>query len=317
MSVETDMITSRKVPTRRRPRVNKDDKAKKGGKRKVRVDKKMQKLYRKRARQYNSDDDDDEEEEEFEEPKRNPKVLKVSHGDRKAVVRNEVAGSDGSGEEGESGSDADEEAKGGDSDEEGENIVPGITMFTEGCNAFKMAFRKIIGKQVADPELGPVLQGHKELVAKVLAEEVSDRKAKGEAKKDKHMAREKGHVKELPTFLDSHDKFLIGVATRGVIKLFNAVSKAQGAQKGLNPSSSKDAKVLAKRRKNTFLSELRKKGSQAADTSSKDDNEPQWAPLKDSYMLASSKLKNWDKTEDSSVAHDTGGMDQDSSSDED
>ncbi|RZC73509.1 hypothetical protein C5167_048992 [Papaver somniferum] len=341
MSVETDMITTRKVPTRRKARVNKNDKGKRGGgkvfrgstDKKVRVDKQMQKLFRKRARQYNSDD----EEEEHEEPAHKRTASRV---DRRPV-NNEVAASDGnsSGEDGENGSDADDEVK-GDSDDEGENIEPGITMFADGCKAFKMAFSTIIGKKVADPELGPVLSGHKELVAMKLAEELSERKAKGEAKKDKHMEREKGHAK-LPAYLDSHDKFLMSVATKGVIKLFTAVSKAQNAQKGLNPSRAKDAKdlgmrcmmcflfnlyntgnvpfltAIAKRRRQTFLSEIRRRNSQPAETSSKADNEPGWAPLRDGYMLSNSKLKNWDKMEDSSMAHDTGGMAQESSDDED
>lgn len=34
---------------------------------------------------------------------------------------------------------------------------------------------------------GPVLSGHKKLVAEKLAEEASERKIKGEAKKDKHV----------------------------------------------------------------------------------------------------------------------------------
>ena len=34
---------------------------------------------------------------------------------------------------------------------------------------------------------GPVLSGHKQLVAKKLAEEEAERKVKGEAKKEKHM----------------------------------------------------------------------------------------------------------------------------------
>ncbi|KAI3973505.1 hypothetical protein MKW92_028533 [Papaver armeniacum] len=320
MSVESDMITTRKVPTRRKARVNKNDKGKRGGgkvfrgstDKKVRVDKQMQKLFRKRARQYNSDDDEEEEEEEHEEPAHKRKASFV---DRRPV-HNEVAALDGSssGEEGENGSDADDEVK-GDSDDEGENIEPGITMFTDGCKAFKMAFSTIIGKKVSDPELGPVLSGHKELVAMKLAEELSERKAKGEAKKDKHMEREKGHAK-LPAYLDSHDKFLMSVATKGVIKLFTAVSKAQNAQKGLNPSRAKDAKAIAKRRRQTFLSEIRRRSSQPAETSSKADNEPGWAPLRDSYMLSNSKLKNWDKMEDSSMAHDTGGMAQESSDDE-
>ncbi|XP_026410306.1 uncharacterized protein LOC113305492 [Papaver somniferum] len=266
------MVTTRKVPRRRKARVNKNNKGKRGwGKvfrgsadKKVRVDKQMQKLFNRRP------------------------------------VNNKVAASDGesSGEEGENGSDADDEVK-GNYDDEGENIEPGITMFTDGCKAFKMAFSTIIGKKVADPNVGPILSGHKELFSMKLVEELSERKAKGEAKNDKHMEREKGHAK-LPAYLDSHEKFLMSVATKGVIKLFIAVSKAQNAQKRLNPSRDKDAKSISvvltvdvsvvdivdvfmlyntgnvpfltaiiKRRRQTFLSEIRKRSSQPAETSSK------------------------------------------------
>jgi len=85
-------------------------------------------------------------------------------------------------------------------------------------------------------------------------------------------AAEKGHV--IPKdHLDSKEKELIKVATKGVVRLFifpmnfpaaddsvvrlfNAVTKAQKPRKDLNPSRTKDAKVLAKERKNTFLTEL-------------------------------------------------------------
>ncbi|OVA01593.1 Protein of unknown function DUF1665 [Macleaya cordata] len=324
MALETDLMETKKVPTRRKPRQNKGGKAKKGEKgfrgteKKVRIDQKMQKLFRQRARDYNSDDDDNEELE--------PEVGKENG---RPLDYEEASDGNSTGEEGENGPGADEEK--GDSEDEGYEIQPGITKFTEGCRAFKIAFNKITKKHVSDDPLGPVLSGHKKLVAEKLAEEESERKVKGEAKKEKHTVREQGHV--MPeNFLGPHEKFLIGVATKGVLLGYEnfvargmQVSKAQNAQKGLNPSRSKDAKVLGKRRRAAFLSELRKKTSQAADTSFKgtkstgaeDDDGPAWAPLRDSYMLTSSKLKNWDKMEDTSVAHDTGGMPPDSSSDED
>ena len=58
-----------------------------------------------------------------------------------------------------------------------------------------------------------------------LVEEEAKRKVNGEAKKEKHLLGEKGHVKPA-NFLDSHEKFLIGVATKGVVKLYNAIDKA-------------------------------------------------------------------------------------------
>ncbi|XP_010255744.1 PREDICTED: RRP15-like protein [Nelumbo nucifera] len=130
-----------------------------------------------------------------------------------------------------------------------------------------------------DNSLGPVLSAQKRLVAKKLAEEEAEWKSKGEAKKEKHL-----------------------------------VNKAQNAQKGLNPSRSKDAKVLGKRQKEAFFSELRKP-SQAADPPAKGDDGPAWAPLRDSYMLTSFKLKDWDKMPETTVGNDMDGIPLDGSSD--
>lgn len=148
MSLETDLMETKKVPTRHRPRPNKGGKGKKGDKvfrsteKKVPIDKKMQKLFRKRAREYNSDD----EEEELE-----PEVGNENHRPRDYE---EASDGNSSGEEGENGPDPDEEK--GNSDDEGYEIQPGITMFTEGCKAckaFKIAFNAITGKNVSDDTL--------------------------------------------------------------------------------------------------------------------------------------------------------------------
>ncbi|XP_030961422.1 uncharacterized protein LOC115982843 isoform X2 [Quercus lobata] len=62
-------------------------------------------------------------------------------------------------------------------------------------------------------------------------------------------------------YLDSYEKFLRGVATKGV-------NKAQHAQKGLDPLSYKDAKAIRKWRKETFFSALGKP-SKPVDTPAK------------------------------------------------
>lgn len=267
---------------------------------KVRNSKKMTKLFQKRAREYNSDEDEEENDEpapEF----RPPNPVAVDGEER----------STGNSSEGEGANDLDardgeeeEEGEGG-SEDEGDEIQPGITKFVEGCRAFRVAFLKIMKKNVSNDMLGPVLSGHKKLIAEKLAEEDEERKVKGEAKKEKHLISEKGHVKPA-SFLDTKEKFLISVATKGVVKLFNAVNKAQNAQKGLNPSRSKDAKALGKRRKEAFYAELRKtsdnpslnaaKGAKYIESENKD--EPTWAPLRDSFSLTNSKLKDWDKMPD-------------------
>ncbi|XP_047322657.1 RRP15-like protein [Impatiens glandulifera] len=267
-----------------------------GPENKVKIDRKMKKLIRKRVRDYNSDDDVEE------------KEIDVN-------LQEDVEDDD----EENSSDEEDVEAKTGKeddaSDDEDGEVQPGITKLTEGCNAFRLAFKKIMKKSVSDNLLGPVLSAHKKLLAEKLAEDDVELKAKGALKKEKHLVGERGHVKPA-NFLDAHDKFLIGVATKGVVKLFNAVNKAQHAQKGLDPSRSKDAKVIRKRRKEAFFSELGKKSSQ---TKTQSEGEgPAWAPLRDNYMLTNSKLKNWNKMPDPNVTEDIGRMGSDEgSSDED
>ncbi|KNA19418.1 hypothetical protein SOVF_061790 [Spinacia oleracea] len=248
-------------------------------KKKAKTSLKMKQLYRKRAREYNSDDDEDE-------------PAAESDGEDVEAERDGIS---------ENSDDEADPIRGEDSDEERE-VRTGITKFAEGCNAFRAAFLSIMKKQIDDETLGPVLSAHKKLVVAKLAEEVTERKVKGEAKKEKHLIEEKGHVQPA-NFLDSHDKFLISLATKGVVKLFNAVNKAQNAQKGLNPSSFKDAKALTKRRKEAFMNELSKASAQSAQGTTKasvsrgeeDSVQPAWAPLRDTYMLTNSKLKDWDK----------------------
>ncbi|XP_022928388.1 RRP15-like protein [Cucurbita moschata] len=284
---------------------------------KVKIDRKMQKLFRKRAREYNSDDEDDDTN-----TAAAPAVgdeSKVSEHNREEVEDEEFS----EGEE-EEGNDVNSDAGLSEDDESGV-MQPGITKFIEGCRAFRAAFRSILKKSISDETLGPILSANKKLVAEKLAEEEAERKVKGEAKKEKQLLAEKGHVKPA-TYLDSHEKFLIGVATKGVVKLFNAVNKAQHAQKGLNPSRAKDAKAISKRRKEAFFSELGKPTLSATNSNAKGNTSgdaaeaegPAWAPLRDNYMLTNSKLKDWDKMPDNTTkAEDNGRMLGDSSSDDD
>ncbi|KAG6572209.1 hypothetical protein SDJN03_28937, partial [Cucurbita argyrosperma subsp. sororia] len=137
-------------------------------------------------------------------------------------------------------------------DDENGDIQPGIAKFTEGCRAFRAALRSILKKSISDETLGPILSANKKLVAEKLAEEEAERKVK---RRGQERETNGGRKRPCETcYLDSNEKFLIGVATKGVIsmciaacrlsvvKLFNAVNKAQHAQKGLNPSRAKDVK---------------------------------------------------------------------------
>ncbi|KAF8698665.1 hypothetical protein HU200_034914 [Digitaria exilis] len=252
---------------------------------------KFLKLLRKRARDYNSDDDEEEDGQQQGHPP-SPRRRRRDDDD------------DGGDDDEEALSHSDQEE-----DEEEDGVsTSAVTRFEQGCRAFRVAFLKIMAKKLPDDPLGPILSAHKKLVAAKLAEDAEEHKPKREARKEKRVAAEKGHVIPLD-HLDSKEKELIKVATKGVVRLFNAVSKAQKPRKDLNPSRTKDAKVLAKERKNTFLAELempshQDKKSQAPSNFSKrtckDEDEPAWAPLRDTYMLGS-KLKDWDKMKDSAA----------------
>ncbi|KAL0302821.1 UNVERIFIED_CONTAM: hypothetical protein Scaly_3020300 [Sesamum calycinum] len=247
-----------------------------GAENRMKVDKRMKKLFQKRARDYNSDEEGEDEQ------------LQQSAAARFKKSDDEFEGGfSDDGEEENQGIEEDEV-----SEDEGGGIQPGITKFTEGIKAFKLAFKKVVKKSGGDEDvLGPVLSAHKKLLAEKLAEEEEEKKVKGEAKKEKHL-----------------------------------VNKAQNAQKGLNPSRSKDEKVIKKRRKEAFFSELGKTSSQSAGTvvkvgasnGSVDGETPAWAPLRDNYMLTNPKLKDWDKMQDADAADDYGRRsDTDSSSDDD
>nr|AFK35768.1 unknown [Lotus japonicus] len=292
------------------------------GQEKVKVNQEMKKLYHKRAREYNSDDD--EEDETAAPATTRPRRMTSIKYEKNEV--DDIENEDLSDDEGAAGG---EKVKNknvtfmknhnyeGEEEDDGE-ILPGITKFTEGCKAFKLAFMSIVKKSVSDDLLNPILSANKNLVVEKLAEEVAERKGKREARKEKQMLAEKGHVKPA-TYLDTHEKFLISVATKGVVKLFNAVNKAQVAQKGFNPSRIKDAKELRKRTKEAFFSELGKpslpgtSGKVNGSTSNAEDEQPAWAPLQDNYMLTSSKLKDWDKMPNKNVSDDTGKISEDSS----
>ncbi|XP_073123132.1 uncharacterized protein [Henckelia pumila] len=86
-----------------------------------------------------------------------------------------------------------------------------------------MAFKKILASKSGwDSDLlGPVLSARKKLLGEKLVGEESESKVKAKAKKEKHLKVEKGHVKPA-NYLDSHENFLLGVSTKGVVKLFNA-----------------------------------------------------------------------------------------------
>ncbi|XP_031494469.1 uncharacterized protein LOC116260346 [Nymphaea colorata] len=295
---------------------------------KVKVNKKLRKLYKKRAAQYNSDDDDDADDNVLTQPERHEmdrmsfseqKVQSIEHSD-------DDDGDDSNHSERDENSDCQDENDA--SSEDDRHDSHSVLKFSEGSHAFRRAFLKIMQKNQSSDLLGPVLSGLKNLIAKKLSEEEEEQKVKVVAKKERHLIAEKGHVKP-EKFLDSREKFLVSVATKGVVKLFNAVNKAQVAHKSMSNSKSKDAREAGKRSKETFLTELRNASMpttynpSAVNTVTEGKNlpkenasEPGWSILRDSYMLTNPKLKDWNKMQDTAAVNEPDKVPLGSSSDE-
>lgn len=149
MAEETHMAEAAREPRKRKIGKKKGSKAKKKAKmlqsaesiramKPKKIDKKMQKLYRKRARDYNSEDESEQD---------NATPLGNNE--------DELIGGSSSGEEAEKGGDHSERNvdNGFSDDEEHGEILPGIMRFTEGSNAFRLAFRSIIKKTVPEDVL--------------------------------------------------------------------------------------------------------------------------------------------------------------------
>lgn len=190
------VLKKRKIGNKKSHKSKKKVKMFQGSGEKVKVDRKMKKLFRKRAREYNSDDDDDDNADKSAPSKKYNAYSESNKYDKRNIEAGKVE------EEPEVSEDEDE-------DEDNEDL-PTITKFTEGCRAFRVAFKSIIKKSASDDVLvsshanflmvveenwacfhyisllqGPILSGQKKLVAQKLAEEESEKKLKGEAKKEK------------------------------------------------------------------------------------------------------------------------------------
>ncbi|KAL5987743.1 hypothetical protein ACLOJK_035495 [Asimina triloba] len=267
---------------------------------------KMKMLFKKRAKDYNSDDDEDDR------GAGDLAAQPLDDGEEQEASDSGKVHGHGGADDSDVGSEHGDE---GNADFEDDGSQHELTKFTEGCRAFRIAFLKIMKKNISKDPLGPVLSGQKKLIAEKLAQEEAEKKVKAEAKKEKRLSPVGDNIQ---------------------------VNKAQYAQKGLNPARSKDAKVLGKQRKEAFLSGLQKssngtmpfKSPNAAkvflgndllsvgevedqDLSSQgnsekedipyvlgtksvqvDNDEPGWAPLRNDYMLTDAKLKDWDKMAD-------------------
>ncbi|KAA6430059.1 hypothetical protein WJX79_009718 [Trebouxia sp. C0005] len=170
-----------------------------------------------------------------------------------------------------------------------------------------------------DPDGGLAILSKSKSVAKRQREDAEESKAVKAAKKMRLEMRQRGHVAvpkrgEDPEH-DAQEKTLLKTATRGVVRLFNAVSKAQRDQKDAMAGGSRSR--VAKLDKASFLAELRGIGANkgkatalpagtgpAAGTPSQQPQQQEggsgWGVLTNTFGLqGGDKMKDWDKQDDS------------------
>lgn len=130
------VLKKRKLGNKKYGKAKKKLKVFQGTGEKVKVDRRMKKLFRKRAKEYNSDDDDAD---KFASSKNYGAYSKRNEYDKRNLEADKLD------EEPELSEDEDE-------DEDNE-VLPAITKFAEGCRAFRVAFKSIIKKSASDDVL--------------------------------------------------------------------------------------------------------------------------------------------------------------------
>jgi hypothetical protein len=199
--------------------------------------------------------------------------------------------------------------------------------FLEGgkSETFARAFARIIDSSAPQTQqvlAAPILAGSKSLAARK-AEDEAEAKAHRAAKKLRLEMRQRGHIipkrKGVDPVADAHEKAFQKTATRGVVRLFNAVAKAQRRlreEEGVSGSRAKAAKLG----KASFLAELRnsraateggkseavvpsaRPTSEAAAAGGVGDNSDEeggagWDVLQQGFtgLQGGNKMKDWDK----------------------
>ncbi|GBG76899.1 hypothetical protein CBR_g23113 [Chara braunii] len=218
-------------------------------------------------------------------------------------------------------SDDEDEAEDSDGDGDGDGTGEGGRTSRAG-EAFAKAFESIVGGKSDLPLPGssaatgavpiPILARKKKRVVEKLRRQEEELKASVQAKRSKREVLAKGRVLPL-TYLDVKEKQLLKIATRGVVKLFNAVSEARKVEE-----EDVDEKDAVKLKKAAFLSELRGTLMRGPSNGGQEDakkmggtvavqmerrsggevSQPGWEVLKEDYMVRQSRLKDWDQVEE-------------------
>jgi hypothetical protein len=265
-----------------------------------------------------------------------------------SIEDEEIEGNQGDEDDGEGGS-----GSGSDSDGEGPAGQRGVGFLAGGKDAsFAKAFAKIMdtsGRKAAEAGVvatsaaaAPILAASKS-IAKRKAEDAEEAAASREAKKLRQEMKQRGH--EVPPrrgqdpAADQREKALQRLATKGVVRLFNAIAKAQKQLREAEEATGSRAKAV-KLGKASFLAALKRgaegepreqplvpsaparsaaapaaaapsskkqqqrqqRGAAAQDSgSSEDEDAAGWEVLQRGFvgLQGGSKMKDWDKAGDS------------------
>lgn len=177
------------------------------------------------------------------------------------------------------------------------------------------AMARILEKDLPENK-PPVLLKYKK-VEKRRAEVKEERASKKLKSQERHAMREKDHVKPDGSTLD-YEKNLVKIATRGVVKLFNAVSKHQKeveSKLSSAPTEAKKSKVVESMSKSAFLDmlksssdkartqEMNKEQVKANERAEKPDLSSTWNILRDDFMMGA-KMKDWNREEQQTKSKD-------------
>ena len=208
-----------------------------------------------------------------------------------------------------SGGDDDDAGEGGDDEERAAAAAAAASRGEQGganMFGFARAFSNLVGDAADGEGAGDVLPKTKKQ-RRQEAEARREKKVKAAEKKRKLELREKGHVVPIKGVADpSSDQLerkLLQTATRGVVRLFNAVSQAQraAAEKKAEGGSAKKKDMS----KAEFLAQLRAsalgKATPAhllgvdAEQNKEESKGGKWDVLTDGYLMGRNKMKDWDK----------------------
>lgn len=207
--------------------------------------------------------------------------------------------------------DYDDDDLSGDDDNEKEEADVKDSAKQQGIAGMADVISKILGKDLAEQK-GVVLSKCKQS-RKRKTEDTEERETKKSLHEQKLASLEKNHI--VPNRTNAQMEVLLRrIATKGVVKLFNAVSTHQ---KKMNEkmteakTESRKSKAAEKVTKSSFLDMLKddnqkeeddglsksKKKKKVNKEEKKEEEKPAWAVLQDNFMMAS-KMKDWDKEDE-------------------